>query len=89
VKMFHAVSLEHDIDTAKVLGFSFPRIAEGILRLQKQQAELTAIVEDGLPTEDDGINFALETLRAGDIKIATSQHLPEIANLAARELRLQ
>jgi hypothetical protein len=77
------------VNAAKVLGFSFPRMVEGLLRTQNKQAELTAIVEDGLPTEDDGINFALETLRAGDIKIATSQHLPEIANLAARELRLQ
>ena len=49
VKMFHALSLEHDVNAAKVLGFSFPRIAEGILRLQNQQAELTAIVEDDLP----------------------------------------
>jgi hypothetical protein len=89
VKMFHALSLEHDIDTAKVLGFSFPRMAEGILRKQKQQAELTAIVEDGLPTEDDGINFALEILAASEIKIATMQQLPAIANTAARELGLQ
>ncbi len=89
VKMFHALSLEHDIDAAKVLGFSFPRIVEGILRTQKQQAELTAIVEDGLPGDDETISFALETLRAGEIKIASIQQLPEIAALAARELRLQ
>ena len=89
VKMFHALSLEHDIDAAKVLGFSFPRMAEGILRTQKQQAELTAIVEDGLPTEDDGINFGLEILAASEIKIASLQELPQIANVAARELGLQ
>jgi len=89
VKMFHALSLEHDIDTAKVLGFSFPRMAEGILRTQKQQAELTAIVEDGLATEDDGINFALEILAASEIKIARLQELPQIADVAARELGLQ
>jgi hypothetical protein len=89
VRMFHALSLEHDVNAVKVLGFSFPRIAEGILRAQKQQAELTAIVEDGLPGEDETISFALETLRAGEIKIASFQQLPEIAALAARELRLQ
>jgi hypothetical protein len=89
VKMFHALSLQHDIDAAKVLGFSFPRIAEGILRTQKQQAELTAIVEDGFPGDDETVLFALETLRAGEIKIATLRELPQIANLAARELRLQ
>jgi len=89
VKMFHALSLEHDVNAAKLLGFSFPRMAEGIRRVQNQQAELTAIVEDDLPTDGDAISFALETLQASEIKIATLRQLPEIANLAARELRLQ
>jgi len=89
VKMFHALSLEHDVNAAKLLGFSFPRMAEGIRRAQNQQAELTAIVEDDLPADDDAISFAMETLQAGEIKIATLRELPQIANLAARELRLQ
>jgi hypothetical protein len=77
------------VNAAKVLGFSFPRMAEGLLRTQNQQAELTAIVEDGLSADDDAINFALETLRASEINIASLQQLPQIANVAARELRLQ
>ncbi|HET9790558.1 MAG TPA: DUF3037 domain-containing protein [Candidatus Angelobacter sp.] len=89
IRMFHALSLEHDVNAAKVLGFSFPRMAEGLLRTQNQQAELTAIVEDRLPSDDDAINFALETLRASEINIASLQQLPQIANVAARELRLQ
>jgi len=87
--MFHALSLASDVNTAKVLGFSFPRIAEGIRRAQNQQAELTAIVEDDLPSDDDAINFALETLRASEINIATLKEMPRIADLAAQELRLQ
>ncbi len=89
VKMFHALSLEHDVNAAKVLSFSFPRVAEGILRSQNQQAELTAIVEDELPGDDESISFALETLRASEIKIASLQQMSQIANVAARELRLQ
>jgi hypothetical protein len=89
VKMFHSLSLDHDLNTAKVLSFSFPRMAEGILRVQNQQAALTAIVEDDLPADDDGIHFALETLRASEITIATMKDLPQIADLAAVELRLQ
>jgi hypothetical protein len=89
VKMFHALSLGSDVNTAKVLGFSFPRIDEGIRRAQNQQAELTAIVEDDLPSDDDAINFALETLRASEINIATLKEMPQIADLAAQELRLQ
>jgi hypothetical protein len=89
IKMFHALSLEHEVNAAKVLGFSFPRMAEGLLRTQNHQAELTAIVEDGLPAEDDAINFALETLRAGAITVASIQQLPQLADQAARDLRLQ
>jgi hypothetical protein len=89
VKMFHALSLEHDVNAAKVLGFSFPRVVQGILRSQNQQAELTAIVEDELPTDDESISFALETLRASEIKIASLKQMVDIANVAARELRLQ
>jgi hypothetical protein len=89
IRMFHALSLEHDVNAAKILGFSFPRIAEGLMRTQNQRAELTAIVEDAQPADDETTSFAMETLRAGEIKLATIQQLPEIANLAARELRLQ
>ncbi len=87
-KLLHAVSLETDIDAAKVLAFSFPQIAEGMARVDRTKAELTAVVEDGLDRNDDEIGFALETLRRGNVHVITGAELPKAADLARRELRL-
>ena len=46
VKLFHAVSLATEVDSAKVLAFSYPLIAEGIRKKEKAKTELTAIVEE-------------------------------------------
>lgn len=45
VKMFHAVSLDGDVEAAKVLAFSAPRLREGVARVEKAKLELTAVVE--------------------------------------------
>jgi hypothetical protein len=88
IKLFHALALETDPNSAKVLAFSFPQLKEGIARLEKKQAELTAITADGLSREDEAVAFALETLRQQQIRVAYISDLSAIANNAARELRL-
>jgi hypothetical protein len=45
IKMFHAVSLDGDVEAAKVLAFSAPRLREGVARVEKAKLELTAVVE--------------------------------------------
>jgi hypothetical protein len=45
IKMFHAVSLDGDIEAAKILAFSAPRLREGVARVEKAKLELTAVVE--------------------------------------------
>jgi hypothetical protein len=45
VKMFHAVSLDGDVEAAKVLAFSAPRLYEGVTRVEGARLELTAVVE--------------------------------------------
>jgi hypothetical protein len=45
IKIFHAVSLAADVEAAKVLAYSAPRLHEGILRVENATLELTAIVE--------------------------------------------
>lgn len=45
IKIFHAVSLAADVEAAKVLAFSAPRLHEGILRIEHAALELTAVVE--------------------------------------------
>jgi Protein of unknown function (DUF3037) len=86
VKLFHAVTLNSDVNAAKVLAFSFPRLAQGIRKAENKQALLTAIVEDELPPDDESVTFARETLQQNAIRIAPVSTMASIAREAAREL---
>jgi hypothetical protein len=86
VKLFHALALAADVNGAKVLAFSFPALAQGIRQKEGKQAELTAVIEDDLPQDDDQIGFALETLSRYQIKTAPLEQMPSLAALAAREI---
>jgi hypothetical protein len=88
IKLFHALAIETDPNSATVLAFSFPRLAEGIVKLEKKQAELTAVTADDLPREDEAVAFALETLQQQQIKVAQLSEMATVANAAAHELRL-
>ena len=57
VKLFHAVTLDSDVNAAKVLAFSFPQIAQGIKKAEGKQALLTAVVEDDLPSDDETVTL--------------------------------
>ena len=86
VKLFHAVTLNSDINAAKVLAFSFPQLAEGIRKAEGKRAMLTAIVEDGLPSDDEAVLFARETLEQNAIRVTPLSAMAQIARDAAREL---
>jgi hypothetical protein len=86
VKLFHAVTLSSDINAAKVLAFSFPELARGIKKTEGKQALLTAVVEDHLPTDDESVAFARETLEQNAIRIAPVNSMAALAREAAREL---
>jgi len=87
--MYHALSLETDVNAAKVLAFSYPKLREGILRAEKAETALTAIVESELDREDDVTMFALETLRASNIVVATTAELPRIGLSVRQQMGLQ
>jgi hypothetical protein len=86
IKLFHAVALRSEVNTAKVLAYSFPQLAEGIKKSLGKQALLTAVVEDDLPADDEAVRFARETLELNAIRIAAVNSVPAIAHEAAREL---
>ncbi len=85
IKMFQAVSLETDVDAAKVLAFSYPALRDGLRRAENAGSELTAVVEDGL-RDDDAIGFALATLAASEIRVAAVSEMAGIAERARVEL---
>jgi len=86
VKLFHALALPGDANAAKLLAFTFPRLAEGIRKKNGKQAELTAIVQDDLQQEDESVSFALETLGQQSISVAPLAQMVNIAAQAAREM---
>jgi hypothetical protein len=86
VKLFHALALNTDVNAAKVLAFSFPQLAQGIRKAENKQALLTAVVEDDLPSDDESVIFARETLEQNAIRIAPVSTMAQIAKEAAREL---
>lgn len=88
IKMFQAVSLGSDVDAAKVLAFSYPKIAAGIAKKEKAAAVLTAVVEDELDRTDEAVLFSFEMLKESRIAVAVSAEMPRIAEAARKELRV-
>lgn len=94
IKMFHAVSLDGDIDLAKVLAFSMPSLSAGVKRIEKASLELTAIVEpirELKRTEEEDIaqyRFGVEAMEGAAIRVLTTSDLERVAETARRELRL-
>jgi hypothetical protein len=104
VRMFHAVSLEGDLEVAKVLAFSAPQLVEGVARVEKAKLELTAIVEplrnmlgkDAEGALEDGeakdhleqYRFGVETMERSQVRVLTVHDLGRVAETARRELRV-
>jgi hypothetical protein len=102
--MFHAVSLEEDLEAAKVLAFSAPQMADGVARVENAALELTAIVEPlrrllGKHSEEilssgveqdriDQYRFGVETMERNQIRVMTVADLPRIGERAREELRM-
>jgi hypothetical protein len=104
VRMFQAVSLEGDLEVAKVLAFSAPQLVEGVARVEKAKLELTAIVEplrnmlgkDAEGALEDGeakdhleqYRFGVETMERSQVRVLTVHDLGRVAETARRELRV-
>jgi hypothetical protein len=87
IKMFHGVSLANDVDSAKVLAFSYPQVRTGIASKLQAKSELTAIV-DTTDRSDEQISFALDTLTGAEIRIANIGEISAIAETARKELKV-
>jgi len=88
IHLFHALSLATDVDSAKVLAFSYSDLREGLNAAEHAMSDMTAITEDGLDLQDAGVAFALATLQNNEIAVARVSEMPQIAERARVELRL-
>ncbi len=86
--LFHAVSLATDVNSAKVLAFSYSEMRDGLHTVENAMSDLTAITEDELDPHDEAVAFALATLHNSNIAIAKVSDMPQIAERARLELKL-
>ena len=85
IKMFHATPLRSEINAAKALAFTFPQFVEGLRQAEGAQAQLTAIVEDGLQRENEAIVFAMEVLQG--LRVLVVDDEPDARDLLSTILR--
>ena len=101
IKMFHAVSLDGDLEAAKVLAYTAPRLRDGVTRVEGARLELTAVVEPlrALSVEDEEkhefedesverYRFGVETMEGQQIRVLTMNDLARAAQTARIDLRL-
>ena len=93
IKMFHAVSLDTNVEGAKELAYTAPYLIDGVQRLERALLELTAIVEPirEMGEEQDRIDqyrFGVETMERQQIRVLTVADLERVTVTARRELGL-
>ena len=94
IRMFQAVSLEGDLEAAKVLAFSADKLRAGVGRVENASLDLAAIVEPlrTLAAEsgeaEDRYRFGVETMEEQGLRVLTVNDLGRLAETARRELRI-
>jgi hypothetical protein len=88
LKMFHAVSMRGNVDSAVLLASRYSRIAPAIARLAEAVPLLTAVIENELDETRAEIGFALEMMRESKIVVSRTTEMPKIAEKARMELRV-
>jgi antitoxin component of RelBE/YafQ-DinJ toxin-antitoxin module len=93
LRMFHAVSLATDAETATVLAFSAGKLRAGVKQHEGAELELTAISEPIDSVGDDEARraqyeFGRDVMRDSGIRFMVTKELERIAATARRELRV-
>lgn len=92
VRMFQAVSLDGDLEAAKVLAFSAERLRAGVRRVEAAELDLAAIVEPlRSVAQEDGeaeerYRFGVETMEEQGLRVLTVNDLSRVTETARREL---
>ena len=91
IRMFQAVSLEGDVEAAKGLAYSAPRLREGVEQVESARLELTAVVEplrdvSGEDEATERYRFGVEAMERESIRVVTMSDLARVAETARLEL---
>ncbi len=104
IRIFHAVSLDSDVESAKSLAFSAPLLLEGVRRIDSAGLDLAAVIEpirtlsppegnaegeeDFTGEAADLYRFGVSTMESAGIRVLTINNLAAAAQTARIELRL-
>jgi hypothetical protein len=89
VRMFQAVSLDNDVEAAKVIAYSVGALREGVMSNEGVELELTAIVERIASVADqEQYGFGVSVMEHEAIRVLTIADLGRVAETARRELRI-
>jgi hypothetical protein len=96
IRIFQAVSLEGDVEAAKVLAYTVPLLREGIGRVEGATLDLTAVVEPLRQLQEEPeqselletYRFGVETMERQAIRVMTVNDLGRMAETARTELRI-
>ena len=93
VRMFQAVSLEGDVEAAKVLAYSAPELKAGVTQMEGARLDLTAVVESirvfkGSEDVLERYRFGVEAMERAGVRVMTVADLPRMAETARVELRI-
>ena len=81
-RFFHAITLDENATSSKVLAFSFPDLRAALQKQRSKAADLTALCNG-----EGAIDVAREVLSRSEIVLATTADLPALAQRAREELR--
>ena len=87
IKLFHAVSMRARVDAAVMLAARYPKIAPVMEKVAGAAPLLTAVVEAELDRSRSEIGFALEMMEESRIRLATTEEMRGIAEIARAEMR--
>ena len=87
-RLFHAVSLKVNVDSAVMLAARYPRILPAMAKVSGATPGLTAVIDDDLDRSADAVQFALGMMEEERIRIAVAAEMPLIAEVARQELRV-
>ncbi len=87
MRLFHAVSLKANVDSAVMLAARYPKIAPVMAKVSGATPGLTAVIDDDLDRGAEAVQFALSMMEEERIRIAVAAEMPLIAEVARQELR--
>jgi len=88
LKMFHAVSLQGDAESAKGIAYSAAALRDGVLRTEGVELELTAVVEPISTVPDEDLyRFGVRAMEREMVRVLTVADMGRAAETARRELR--